>query len=185
MYFKPVGTTIQLMDGRVLKKNQQNLWEDINTGVAINEQTLNFMITHPSFSSDASSGGGSRRTTAPAGPATSLSAPFDDIVITQEFVDTFNTNRTIITTEGPLSLRLSFSGTRGSGTIRAYKNDIDIGNLRMNSGSTTWSIPGTFDNGDQLKFSMQTPSLGTVNFDVAVENLVSPVQTLDTFNISD
>lgn len=184
MYFKPVGTTIQLMDGRVLKKNQQNLWEDINTGVAINEQTLNFMITHPSFSSDASSGGGSRRTTAPAGPATSLSAQFDDIVIVDVLVNTFNTNRTIITTEGPLSLRLSFSGTIDNATIRAYKNDVDIGNLRMNSGSTTWSIPGTFVNGDLLKFSIQTPDLGTINFDVAVENLVSPVQTIDTFNVS-
>ena len=183
MYYKPTGSVIQLMDGRVFKRNQTNLWEDINTGVMINEQQLNLMVTSAAFSADAS-GGGSRRTTAPAGPATSLSAPFDDIVVTQELVDTFNTNRTIITTEGPLSLRLSFSGTRGSGTIRAYKNDIDIGNLRMNSGSTTWSIPGTFDNGDQLKFSMQTPSLSTVNFDVAVENLVSPVQTLDTFNIS-
>jgi hypothetical protein len=181
--FKPIGNMVQLIDGRVFKKNQKNLWEDINTGVAINEQTLNIMISSASFSADAS-GGGRRRTSTPAGPSTSLSALFDDIVIVDIIVNTFNTNRTIITTEGPLSLRLSFSGTRDSGTIRAYKNDVDIGNLRMNSGSTTWSIPGTFDNGDQLKFSMQTPELGTINFDVAVENLVSPVQTLDTFNIS-
>ena len=181
--FRPTGSVIQLMDGRIFKRNQRNLWEDINTGVMVTEQQINLMVSSASFSSDAS-GGGSRRTTAPVGPATSLSAPFDDIVITQINVNTFNNNRTITTTEGPLSLRLSFSGTINSGTIRAYKNDVDIGNLRINFSTTTWSIPGTFDNGDQLKFSILTPSLGTVNYDVAVENLVSPTQTLDTFNIS-
>ena len=183
--FRPTGSVIQLMDGRIFKRNQRNLWEDINTGVMVTEQQINLMVSSASFSADASGGGRTnKKSSAPLGPATSLSAQFDDIVIVDVLTNTFNTNRTIITTEGPLSLRLSFSGTRGSGTIRAYKNDIDIGNLRMNSGSTTWSIPGTFDNGDQLKFAIQTPSLGTINFDVAVENLVSPVQTLDTFNIS-
>ena len=190
MYYKPVGTTIQLMDGRVLKKNQQNLWEDINTGVAINEQTLNFMITHPSFSSDASSGGGSRRTTAPAGPSTSLSAPFDDILANNSS-EVQNTQRSVESSLGALTIRLNFSSgvyNGLNGSLLVYKDDVLIDTISVSSrptqdGTGLYVLSQTFD-GNFLKFGFLADEGGN-NFDVTVEKTApGGLVTMDTFNVS-
>lgn len=188
MFYIPPGSMMQLIDGRVLHKDHKtNMWKD-NMGVPITEQQLQFMVSFPSFSADASSGGDSPAAVeAPAAPSTSLSAPFDDIVATVTSTEVFNTNRTISTTQGPLTLKLTFAavGTYESFTLKTYKNDVQIDNYRGNasSGGVVRSLPGTFDNGDQLKFSLNVPTLGTINFDVTV-GVVSPATVLDTFNLS-
>ena len=57
MFYLPPGSMMQLMDGRVLHKDQKtNLWHD-NMGVPITEQQLHFMMSFPSFSDDPSGGG--------------------------------------------------------------------------------------------------------------------------------
>jgi len=190
MLFKPTGSVIQLMDGRIFKKNQknQNLWENINSGVMITEQQLNLMITSASFSADASGGGNTRRETPPdPDPVVSLSAPFDDIVASTSD-NTFNANRTITTT-APVTLRLTFSagGTYvSSAAIVIYKNDVYLDQVRsQDSPPSPKTLSETFANGDQLKFSASINSTALRNFDVTIEK-ISPgtVQVVDTFNIS-
>ena len=170
------------MDGRVFKRNQTNLWEDINTGVMINEQQLNLMVTSAAFSADAS-GGGSRRTTAPT-DVVSLNAPFDDIFATIR--NTFTPNRTIITT-APVTLRLTFAaGTYESSSIDVYKNDTQFRNIRIStSPPSPVTLSETFANGDQLKFKVDWSTTAERNFDVTIEKIEpGSVQVVDTFNVS-
>lgn len=186
--YRPTGSVVQLMDGRVFKRNQknQNLWENINTGAMINEQQLNLMITSAAFTADASGGGNTKRETAPVpdpDPVVSLSAPFDDIVATSS--PTFSANRTIITT-APVTLRLTFSaGTYNSSAINVYKNDTSIRNIRISSSQAPVTLPETFANGDQLKFDVNYSSQTLNNYDVTIEKIEpGSVQVVDTFNIS-
>jgi hypothetical protein len=189
--FQPTGNVVQLIDGRIFKRSQSNLWENINTGVMITEQQLGVMILHASFSSDAS-GGGSRRVSSAPAEQTSLSAPFDDIVINDGNVNTtvFNTNRTIITNENPVTLRVTFAsvGTFNSGTFKAYKNDVEINNIRVSvsSAGLVTTLTGTFADGDQLNFSYIAPSTSApCNFDVTLEKTApGTASVLDVFNIS-
>ena len=188
--FRPTGTVVQLMDGRVFKRNQKNLWEDINTGVAINEQQLGMMISSASFSSDAS-GGGSRRASSAPSEQTSLSAPFDDIVIVTDNTHTFNANRTLVITGDPATLRITFAsvGTYGNATVKAYKNDVEINSIRVgfSSQGLVTTLTGTFASGDQLKFSGFVPSgySTPLNFDVTLEKTApGSTDVLDVFNVS-
>ena len=177
---------MQLMDGRVLHKdNKTNLWHD-NMGVPITEQQLHFMVSFPSFSADATSGGGSSPVVAEApasDPVVSLSALFDDIVATSS--PTFSANRTIITT-APVTLRLTFSaGIYNSSAINVYKNDTLIRNIRISSSQAPVTLPETFANGDQLKFDVNYSSQNLNNYDVTIEKIEpGSVQVVDTFNVS-
>ncbi len=190
-YLRPTGNIIKLMDGRIFKKNQKNLWEDINSGVSISDTQLQNFITSTSLGADAS-GGGSRRASSAPDEQTSLSAPFDDIVINDGNVNTtvFNTNRTIVNTGSPATLRVTFAsvGTFNSGTFNAYKNDVEINSISTNSSSSglVTTLTGTFADGDQLKFSYIAPSTSApCNFDVTLEKTApGTASVLDVFNIS-
>jgi hypothetical protein len=187
--YRPTGSVVQLMDGRVFKRNQknQNLWENINTGAMITEQQLNLMITSAAFTADASGGGNTRRKTAPVpdpDPVVSLSALFDDIVVTSS--PTFSANRTIITT-APVTLRLTFAaGTYDTCAIDVYKNDVQFRNIRISSSPPSpVTLSETFANGDQLKFRATYSTPAERNFDVTIEKIEpGSVQVVDTFNIS-
>lgn len=188
MFYLPPGSMMQLIDGRVLHKNQKtNMWHD-NMGVPISEQQLHFMMSFPSFSEDPSGGGDSPVVAeAPASdpdPVVSLNAPFDDIVATSS--PTFNANRTIITT-APVTLRLTFSsgGIYSSSSLNVYKNDAYLMNIRTSSLPSPRTLTETFANGDQLKFDMNYSSQTLNNFDVTIEKIEpGSVQVVDTFNVS-
>jgi hypothetical protein len=188
--FQPTGNVVQLIDGRIFKRSQSNLWENINTGVMITEQQLGVMILHASFSSDAS-GGGSRRASSAPSEQISLSAPFDDIFINNVVeTETFNVNRTLSITGSPATLRVTFAsvGTFNSGTFKAYKNDVEINNIRVSASSAglVTTLTGTFADGDQLKFSYDAPSdVDICNFDVTIEKTApGATSVLDVFNIT-
>jgi hypothetical protein len=189
--YRPTGSVVQLMDGRVFKRNKknQNLWENINTGAMITEQQLNLMITSAAFTADASGGGNTRRETA-SPTSVSLSAPFGDIVVTADSTETFNANRTIIIIgSGPATLRVTFAsvGTYNSGTFKAYKNDVQINSVRVgsSSGGLVTTLSETFADGDQLKFSYSVPTADPHNFDVTLEKTApGSTDVLGVFNIS-
>ena len=185
LMFRPTGSVIQLMDGRVFKRNQKNLWEDINTGVTITEQQLNLMVSSASFSSDASGGGRTnRKSSAPTDVVVSLNAPFDDIFGTIR--NTFTPNRTIITT-APVTLRLTFAaGTYDTSSIDVYKNDTQFRNIRIGgSPPSPVTLSETFANGDQLKFKVDWANAAEKNFNVTIEKIEpGSVQVVDTFNVS-
>ena len=193
MFYLPPGSMMQLMDGRVLHKDQKtNLWHD-NMGVPITEQQLHFMMSFPSFSDDPSGGDSPVVAEAPAEPTSvSLSAPFGDIVVTADSTDTFNANRTIIIVgDGPATLRVTFAsvGTYNSGQFKAYKNDVQINSVRVNSssGGLVTTLSETFADGDQLKFSyfIPTVSIHPHNFDVTLAKTApGSMDVLDVFNIS-
>lgn len=184
---------MQLMDGRVLHKDQKtNLWHD-NLGVPITEQQLHFMMSFPSFSDDPSGGGNATVPVAAASDTVvSLSAPFDDIVINDGNIDTtvFNTNRTLSITGSPATLRVTFAsvGTFDNATFKAYKNDVEINNIRVSASSAglVTTLTGTFADGDQLKFSYYVPSTeNPCNFDVTIEKTApGATSVLDVFNIT-
>ena len=187
--YRPTGSVVQLMDGRVFKRNQknQNLWENINTGAMINEQQLNLMITSAAFTADASGGGNTKRETAPVpdpDPVVSLSAQFDDI-----FTNTgsgLNSPRTITTT-APVTLRLTFQpGTYESCTVGVYKNNTRFVNIRISaSPPSPVTLSETFANGDQMNFDFSYSATAVRNFDVVIEKIApGTVQVVDTFNIS-
>lgn len=191
MFYLPPGSMMQLMDGRVLHKDTKtNLWHD-NMGVPITEQQLHFMVSFPSFSADATSGGGNATVPVAAASDTvvSLSAPFDDIVINDGNVstDVFNTNRTIVTNESPVTLRVTFNGTTNTGTVKAYKNDVEINSIRttVSSSGLVTTLAETFADGDQLKFSYIAPNTSAIcNFDVTIEKTApGATSVLDVFNI--
>lgn len=188
--FRPTGSVIQLMDGRIFKRNQKNLWEDINTGVTITEQQLGTMISSASFSSDASGGGRSRKPISAPSEQTSLSAPFDNIFIDNVInTETFNVNRTVVNTVSPATLRVTFAsvGSFNNGTFKAYKNDVEINQVGVSASSAglVTTLTGTFADGDQLKFSYEAPSTNDVcNFDVTIEKTApGATSVLDVFNI--
>jgi hypothetical protein len=191
MFYLPPGSMMQLMDGRVLHKDQKtNLWHD-NMGVPITEQQLHFMVSFPSFSDDPSGGDNATVPVAAASDTVvSLSAPFDDIVINDGNVNTtvFNTNRTIITNESPVTLRVTFNGTTNSGTVKVYKNDVEINTIRttISSSGLVTTLTGTFADGDQLKFSYIAPNTSaSCNFDVTLEKTApGATSVLDVFNIA-
>lgn len=186
MFYLPPGSMMQLMDGRVLHKDQKtNLWHD-NMGVPITEQQLHFMMSFPSFSEDPS-GGDSPVATTPASdpdPVVSLSALFDDIFAI--FPTTLNANRTITTT-APVTLRLTFAaGTYDTCAIDVYKNDVQFRNIRISSSPPSpVTLSETFANGDQLKFRATYSTTAERNFDVTIEKIApGSVQVVDTFNVS-
>jgi hypothetical protein len=188
-YYRPTGNMVKLMDGRLFKKNQKNLWEDVNSGVSINDFQLQNLIASAAFTADASGGGNTRRESAPDA-VVSLSAPFDDIVIVVDDTHTFNANRTITTT-APVTLRITFAsvGTYGNATFNAYKNDVLINSVRVGfaSAGVVTTLTGSFADGDQLKFSGLVPAgySSTLNFDVTLEKTAPGlVSVLDVFNIS-
>ena len=194
--YRPTGSVVQLMDGRVFKRNKknQNLWENINTGAMLNEQQLNLMITSAAFTADASGGGNTKRETAspPAEPpseltSVSLSAPFDDIVGIYSSTQNFNANRTI-NTSLPVTLRLTFQpGTYvSSSAVVVYKNNSYLQQTRPGSSPPSpITFTETFANGDQLKFGFSNNGLAVRNYDVILEKIApGSVQVLDTFNLS-
>ena len=185
MFYLPPGSMMQLVDGRVLHKDTKtNLWHD-NMGVPITEQQLHFMVSFPSFSADATSGGGSSPVaSAPTDVVVSLNAPFDDIFATIK--NTFTPNRTITTT-APVTLRLTFQpGTYDSASIRVSKNDTQIRDIRISSSPPApVTLSETFANGDQLKFAVDWSITAERNFDVTIEKIEpGSVQVVDTFNVS-
>jgi hypothetical protein len=188
--FRPTGNMFRLMDGRTFKRNQKNLWEDVNSGVLLTEQQLGLIATSASFSADAS-GGGSRKITTPAGPSTSLSTPFDDIVEVPSSIVT-GTNRTIVTTDGSVTLTVNFEagGLYSGSTIIAYKNDTtQVMNFRTPNGTASPSprtLTETFANGDQLKFEVSKgANTNPTDYDVTIQKTApGSTEVLDTFNVS-
>ena len=183
---------MQLMDGRVLHKdNKTNLWHD-NMGVPITEQQMHFMVSFPSFSADATSGGDTPTPTAtPAGPSTSLSAPFDDILASNAS-EVQNTQRSVESSLGALTIRLNFSNGSYNGlngSLLVYKNatlidTIDVSNRPTQDGTGLYVLSQTFDSGDSLQFGLLGGD-GGMGFDVTVEKTApGGVLALDTFNVS-
>ena len=192
MFYLPPGSMMQLMDGRVLHKdNKTNLWHD-NMGVPITEQQLHFMVSFPSFSADATSGGDTPTPTAtPAGPSTSLSAPFDDILASNAS-EVQNTQRSVESSLGALTIRLNFSNGSYNGlngSLLVYKNatlidTIDVSNRPTQDGTGLYVLSQTFDSGDSLQFGLLGGD-GGMGFDVMVEKTApGGVLALDTFNVS-
>ena len=180
---------MQLMDGRVLHKDQKtNLWHD-NLGVPITEQQLHFMMSFPSFSDDPSGGGNAPVPVAAASDTVvSLSAPFDDIILNDALVVFFNANRTLSITGGPATLRITFSsdGLYNDATFSTFKNDVQINRNTdvASSAGLVVTLPGTFADGDQLKFACLMPSLVNLNFDVTIEKTApGSTEVLDVFTV--
>jgi hypothetical protein len=196
-YFRPTGNMLKLMDGRVFKKNQKNLWEDVNSGVIINESQLQNFIASAAFTADpggAPSGGKKKLTPIPeAEPAvTRLSGTFTDIVLNDTSEGQTNTLSFILGDADPttpIAIRVINSGTFNGvdGFVYVYKNNTQIGILNATASSTVISSP-TFITGDLIKFGAQTDSGQPFNFNVTVEiaNRSYPQANivLDTFNVS-
>jgi hypothetical protein len=192
MFYLPPGSMMQLIDGRVLQRDPKtNMWRD-NMGVPITEQQLQFMLQFPSFSDDPSGGGSGKAPVAAAvTPSVSLSAPFDDIVIAGDNTETFNANRTLSITGGPVTMTVTFAsvGTYGNATVKAYKNDVQINQIRVgfSSQGLVTTLAETFANGDQLKFSGFVPGgySSLLTFDVTLTKTApGSTEVLDVFNIS-
>jgi len=190
MFYLPPGSMMQLIDGRVLHKDQKtNQWRD-NMGVPITEQQLQFMLSFPSFSDDPS-GGGNAPVAAAVTPSVSLSAPFDDIILNDSGTVFFNANRTLSITGGPVTMTVTFAsvGTYSNATVKAYKNDVQINQIRVgfSSQGLVTTLSETFADGDQLKFSGLVPSGNSslLNFDVTLTKTApGTTSVLDVFNIS-
>jgi len=193
-YFRPTGNMLKLMDGRVFKKNQKNLWEDINSGVTINESQLQNFISSAAFTADpggAPSGGKKKLTPIPEeepNAVVSLSAPFDDIVLNTNDTVFFNANRTLSITGGPVTLRITFSsvGEYNNSTFSAFKNDAQVNRITVSAGSAglVTTLTGTFADGDQLKFACFISSLVNLNFDVTIEKTAPGLTSvLDDFTV--
>ena len=187
MFYLPPGSMMQLIDGRVLHKDQKtNQWRD-NMGVPITEQQLQFMLSFPSFSDDPS-GGGNAPVAAAVTPSVSLSAPFDDIILNDSGTVFFNANRTLSITGGPATLRITFAsdGLYNDATFSAFKNDAQVNRITVSAGSAglVTTLTGTFADGDQLKFACLIPSLVNVNFNVTIEKTApGTTQVLDVFTV--
>jgi len=189
--FRPTGSVIQLMDGRIFKRNQRNLWEDINTGVMVTEQQINLMVSSASFSSDASGGGRTnRKSSALAGIVVSLNAPFDDILASNssEFQ---NTQRSVESSLGALTIRLNFSNgsyNGANGSLLVYKNatlidTLDVSNRPTQDGTGLYVLSQTFDSGDSLQFGLLGGD-GNILFDVTIEKTApGGLLTMDTFEV--
>lgn len=197
-YFRPTGSMLKLMDGRVFKKNQKNLWEDINSGVIINESQLQNFISSAAFTADpggAPSGGKKKLTPIPTPePAdTRLSGTFTDIVLNDTSEGQTNTLSFILGDADPTTpivIRIITSGTFNGvdGVVNLYKNNILIDFLGVTSNNNYVFTSPTFITGDLIKFGAQTASGQPFNFNVTVEiaNRSYPQANLilDTFNVS-
>jgi hypothetical protein len=192
--FRPTGTVVQLIDGRVFKRNQKNLWEDINTGVAINEQQLGMMISSASFSSDASGGGSRRASSAPSVPQmTRLSGTFNDIVLGGPTEGQTNTLSVILGDADPTTpifIRIITSGTFNGvdGFIHVYKNNTLVVTTSA-IGPTSYVVSSpSFITGDLLKIGVETNTGQPFDFNLTVEignrNYPQANPILDTFNVS-
>ena len=182
--FRPTGSVIQLMDGRVFKRNQKNLWEDINTGVTITEQQLGTMISSANFSSDASGGGRTNRKNTFVPDYTATQREWGDINGLNYGVEAFNSNQIISGINAPIEIRLSFENTTSGGnavygatsSLKVYKNDILIDTISTNTrptksgdGAGLYTLSETFSNNDTLKFG--AISTTDINYDiVSVQN---------------
>ena len=182
--FRPTGSVIQLMDGRVFKRNQKNLWEDINTGVTITEQQLGTMISSANFSSDASGGGRTNRKNTFVPDYTATQREWGDINGINYGVEAFNSNQIISGINAPIEIRLSFENTTSGGnavyaatsSLKVYKNDILIDTISTNTrptksgdGAGLYTLSETFSNNDTLKFG--AISTTDINYDiVSVQN---------------
>lgn len=197
-YFRPTGNMVKLMDGRVFKKNQKNLWEDINSGVSINESQLQNFISSAAFTADpggAPSGGKKKLTPIPTPePAeTRLSGTFTDIVLNDTSEGQTN-NLSFILGDAdpttPIVVPIVTSGTFNGvdGFIYVYKNNTQIGILYAIEPTNNVISSPAFDAGDLIKFGAQTDSGQPFNFNVRVEiaNRSYPQANiiLDTFNVS-
>lgn len=179
--FRPTGSVIQLMDGRIFKRNQKNLWEDINTGVTITEQQLGTMISSASFSSDASGGGRTNRKNTFIPLRSATQREWADIN-GGHFEEVFNQNQIISDINTPIQIRLSFEQTAptsnalyGGGSLKVYKNDIIIDTIstetrpsKPGDGNGLYTLSESFQNNDTLKFSAFTDT--DINYDVMVQN---------------
>ena len=196
MFYLPPGSMMQLMDGRVLHKdNKTNLWHD-NMGVPITEQQLHFMVSFPSFSADATSGGDTPTPTAtPAGPSTSLSAPFDDILSVDSFVEVLTNTVTVNTTEaGPVDIYAIFSGGLYgiNSEFNVYLNGaIQLPVIAIDTQPPDPGTPGdpifliSCDDGDQLQFGVSGLIGLNLLFDVTIQKRApGEVVNLDTFNVN-
>lgn len=184
LMFRPTGSVIQLMDGRIFKRNQRNLWEDINTGVMVTEQQINLMVSSASFSSDASGGGRTNRPVRFVPDYTATQREWADITGANYNVEVFNTNQIISGINAPIEIRLSFENTTAGGnavyaatsSLKVYKNDILIDTISTNSrptksgdGAGLYTLSETFSNNDTLKFG--AISTADINYDVlSVQN---------------
>ena len=182
--FRPTGSVIQLMDGRVFKRNQKNLWEDINTGVTITEQQLGTMISSASFSSDASGGGRTYRKNTFIPLRSATQREWGDINGLNYGVEAFNSNQIISGINAPIEIRLSFENTTSGGnavyaatsSLKVYKNDVLIDTISTNTrptksgdGAGLYTLSQTFSNNDTLKFG--AISTTDINYDiVSVQN---------------
>jgi hypothetical protein len=172
------------MDGRVFKRNQKNLWEDINTGVTITEQQLGTMISSANFSSDASGGGRTNRKNTFVPDYTATQREWGDINGLNYGVEAFNSNQIISGINAPIEIRLSFENTTSGGnavyaatsSLKVYKNDILIDTISTNTrptksgdGAGLYTLSETFSNNDTLKFG--AISTTDINYDiVSVQN---------------
>ncbi len=193
--FRPTGSVIQLMDGRIFKRNQKNLWEDVNTGVTITEQQLGTMISSASFSSDASGGGRSRQpSSAPSVPQiTRLSGTFNDIVLSGPTEQQTNTLSVILGDADPttpINIRIVTSGTFNGvdGFIYVYKNNTLVVTTSA-IGPTSYVVSSpSFITGDLLKIGVETNTGQPFDFNLTVEianrNYPQANLILDTFNVS-
>lgn len=168
LMFRPTGSVIQLMDGRVFKRNQRNLWEDINTGVTITENQLSLMVSSASFSTTASGGGGKTNKPVKFVPDyTATQRTWGNILGTTDSGEIQNSNQTISGINSPIQLRLTFSNAGSyapTSSLKVYKNDVLIDTISTNSrpskggddGAGQYTLSQTFSNGDTLKFGLIT-----------------------------
>ena len=197
MFYLPPGSMMQLMDGRVLHKDQKtNLWHD-NMGVPITEQQLHFMMSFPSFSDDPSGGGDSPVASAPAeAPPTNLFDPaLSNIVITDNTSEV-RTNTVIFnTSEGLADICAVFSdGLYNIGCeFNAYVNGVLQTTIFLDSRPPNGQgdVPGdpnsvfACSDGDQVQFGVISPNALNLLFDVTIQKHPNsgPVVVLDTFNV--
>jgi hypothetical protein len=165
LMFRPTGSVIQLMDGRIFKRNQRNLWEDINTGVTITEQQLNLMVSSASFSADASGGGRTNRPVRFVPDYTvTPQQEWEDIIASNDNVEVQNTNKQILGINAPIEIRLQFNnlGTyAANSSLKVYKNNTLIDTISTNTrptktgdGEGFYTLSQTFSNGNNLKFGV-------------------------------
>ncbi len=190
--FRPTGSVIQLMDGRIFKRNQKNLWEDVNTGVTITEQQLGTMISSASFSSDASGGGRTNRKNTFVPDYIATQRTWGNITGSNYNVEVFNSNQIISGINAPIEIRLFFENTTSGGnavygetsSLKVYKNDILIDTIFTRSrpskdGNGLWILSETFSNNDTLKFG--AISTVDINYDIlAVQNQTDGARSIST-----
>ena len=195
LMFRPTGSVIQLMDGRIFKRNQRNLWEDINTGVTITENQLSLMVSSASFSTIASGGGGKTNKPVKFVPDyTATQKEWGDLLESSFGLEVLNTNQTISGINSPIQLRLTFSNTGSyapTSSLKVYKNDVLIDTISTNSrpskggddGAGQYTLSQTFSNGDTLKFGLITDAEITYNIFIT-NKTANETLTTGAFSVS-